>query len=95
MVVAATDPTGRMTRSMEQRAITVRARWDGESGTWWTDGEDIPGLCCQAMTFESLVETVLALAPELLVANGLMPADAGEVPITIIAERHGTARLVA
>ena len=66
---------------METQAFTVRARWDGESGTWWTDGEDIPGLCCQAATFENLVETVLALAPELLVANGLMPADAGEVPI--------------
>jgi hypothetical protein len=57
--------------------------WDGESATWWTDGEDIPGLCCQASTFESLVETVLALAPELLVANGLLPAGAGDVPITV------------
>ena len=66
---------------MGTQAFTVRARWDAESGTWWTDGEDIPGLCCQAATFENLVETVLALAPELLVANGLMPADAGEVPI--------------
>jgi hypothetical protein len=80
---------------MKTQAFTVHARWDGESGSWWTDGEDIPGLCCQAATFESLVETVLALAPELLVANGLMPAGAGDVPITITAERHGTARLVA
>jgi hypothetical protein len=95
MVVATTDPTDWVTRSMETQAFTVRARWDGESRTWWTDGEDIPGLCCQATTFESLVETILGLAPELLVANGLMPADAGDVPITITAERHGTARLVA
>jgi hypothetical protein len=84
-----------MTRGMETRAFAVRARWDGGSCTWWTDGEDIPGLCCQADTFESLVETVVALAPELLVANGFMPADAGDVSITITAERHGTARLVA
>jgi hypothetical protein len=23
---------------------TVHAHWDAESGTWWTDGEDLPGL---------------------------------------------------
>jgi len=43
---------------MSNAAYTVRARWDEESKSWWTDGEDIPGLCCQADSFDELVETV-------------------------------------
>ena len=62
---------------MSSRAYTVRARWDEVSKTWWTDGEDIPGLCCQADSFEELIETVLALAPELLRDNGIEPAGPG------------------
>ena len=54
-------------------SYTVRARWDPVSATWWTDGEDIRGLCCQAETFEGLLEAVLELAPELLRDNGIEP----------------------
>ena len=52
------------------KSITVTAHWDSESGTWWTDGNDVPGLCVQGSTFEELSEAAFALAPELLVANG-------------------------
>ena len=31
----------------------------------------MPGLCCEAATFEELVETMLALVPDLLAANGV------------------------
>jgi hypothetical protein len=41
-----------------------------------TDGEDIPGSTCQAATFEELVDTVFALAPDCLQSNG--DADAGQ-----------------
>ena len=58
---------------MSSRAYKVNARWDEVSKTWWTDGEDIPGLCCQADSFEELIEAVLALAPELLRDNGIEP----------------------
>ena len=45
------------TRMMSSRAYTVRARWDEVSKTWWTEGEDIPGLCCRGwMSFEELIE---------------------------------------
>jgi hypothetical protein len=73
----------------------VRARWDEASQTWWTDGEDIPGLCCQAATFEELAELVFALAPDLLRANGLAPEGAVDIPVSVHAERRGMARLVA
>ena len=36
------------------RSIAVTARWDEESRSWWTDGEDVPGLCCQGHSFEEL-----------------------------------------
>jgi hypothetical protein len=79
---------------MSNAAYTVRARWDEQSKSWWTDGEDIAGLCCQAASFDELVETILALAPDLLRANG-SEAPGGAVEITVTAERHGTAQLAA
>jgi len=79
---------------MPNTAYTVRARWDEESKSWWTDGDDIPGLCCQAASFDELVETILALAPELLGANGIQ-LSGPSVEITVTAERHGKARLAA
>ena len=79
---------------MSNAAYTVRARWDEESRSWWTDGEDIPGLCCQADSFDELVETILALAPDLLRDNGI-GAPGQSVDIAVTAERHATARLTA
>ena len=71
------------------RSITVTARWDPESRTWWTDGEDVPGLCCEGRSFEELSEAVYALAPDLLVANGA--ASAGqELEIVLIGEQRRT-----
>ena len=63
------------------RSITVTARWDAESGTWWTDGEDVPGLCCQGHTFEELSDAVFALAPDLLVDSVREPAHAGTLSL--------------
>ena len=76
------------------RTIAVTARWDHESPTWWTDGEDVRGLCCQGGTFEELADAVFALAPDLLVANG--EATAGEqVEIVLTAEQRKTVEAVA
>jgi hypothetical protein len=59
---------------MANPAYTVRARWDDASKSWWTDGEDIPGLCVQAASFDDLVTAVLELAPEIMRDNGLAAA---------------------
>jgi hypothetical protein len=76
------------------RSIAVTARWDDESSTWWTDGEDVPGLCCQGQTVEELAEAVFALAPDLLVANG--GAHRGErVEIVLTAEQRKTVEAAA
>jgi hypothetical protein len=75
-------------------SYTVRAQWDPASATWWTDGEGIPGLTCQADSFEELVGIVLELAPELLRDNGVGPPGQ-PVDITVVAERHATACIAA
>ena len=76
------------------RSIAVNAHWDEESSTWWTDGEDVPGLCCQGQTVEALAEIVFALAPDLLVANGA--AQRGEkVEIVLTAEQRKTVEAAA
>jgi hypothetical protein len=75
-------------------SYTVHARWDEESRTWWTDGEDIPGLTCQGDTFDELADTVFELGPELLRANRIEPA--GQViDINVVAERHTTTCIAA
>jgi hypothetical protein len=71
------------------RSIAVTARWDDESQTWWTDGDDVPGLCCEGHTFEELSGAVFALAPDLLVANGAA-REGEQVEIVLIAEQRKT-----
>ena len=76
------------------KSITVTARWDAESGTWWTDGEDVSGLCVQGHTFEELSDAVFALAPELLVANGAA-RDGEQVEIVLTAAQRKTVEAAA
>ena len=55
----------------------------------------MPGLATGADTFESLVEKLKVVIPELLEENGLLPAGAAEVPFEITAERTEHAKRVA
>jgi hypothetical protein len=79
---------------MTERTYTVRAEWDGEACVWIATSDDVPGLCCEAGTFEELVDVVLALVPELLAENGVAPPTP-EVTVNVIAERQAVARLTA
>ena len=71
---------------------SVRAEWDGEAGVWVASSDDVPGLATGADTFEELVEKLRVVIPELLEENGLLPADAENVPFAVIAERVEYAR---
>lgn len=51
-------------------SYTVHAHWDPASSTWWTGGEEIPGLTCQADSFEELLNLVLELAPNCCASMG-------------------------
>lgn len=76
------------------KSIAITAQWDPESGTWWTDGEDVPGLCCQGQTYEELSDAVFALAPELLVANGAA-RDGEQIEIVLTVAQRRTVEAVA
>jgi hypothetical protein len=82
------------TTSSSAKLFVVHARWDEESRTWWTDGEDVPGLTCQAATFDELAETVFDLAPELVKINGAAPPGR-TIEVKLVAERRKTTKLVA
>jgi hypothetical protein len=76
------------------KSITVAAHWDEGSSTWWTDGDEVPGLCCEGHSFEELSDAVFALAPDLLIANGA--AQEGEqVEIVLTAEQRKTIKAAA
>jgi hypothetical protein len=81
---------------MAGQPYKVRAEWDDQAGVWIATSEDVPGLCCQEATFEDLVNTVVALVPDLLIANHIVEASQlEEVPVHVIAEHRAVARLVA
>ena len=49
----------------------VKAEWDAEANVWVASSDDVPGLATGADTFESLVEKLKVVIPELLEENGL------------------------
>jgi hypothetical protein len=49
----------------------------------------VPGLCCQGQTVEELSEAVFALAPDLLVTNGVA-GEGEQVEIVLTAEQRKT-----
>jgi uncharacterized protein DUF1902 len=76
------------------KTYTVQAHWDEASRIWWTNGEDIPGLFCEAASFDQLLEIIFDLAPDLMRANEA--ESVGQVvDINVVAERRGTACIAA
>ena len=64
----------------------VRAEWDAGVGVWVGTSDDVPGLVTEAQTIEALDAKLKHIVPELLQANGCMPAD-GQVMIELLARR--------
>ncbi len=73
----------------------VKAEWDSEANIWVASSDDVPGLATGADTFESLVDKLKVVIPELLEENGLLPKGATDVPFAITAERVERAKRVA
>lgn len=81
---------------MRNETYDVRAEWDEDAAVWIATSGDVPGLCCEAQTFEELLDIVVDLVPDLLVANGVLTGtEAAEVPLTATAERRAIARRAA
>ncbi len=69
------------------REFKVNADWDPEASVWVAQSEDVPRLVTEADTIEQLVAKLRVMVPELLEANGALPANVSDVPIRLIAER--------
>ncbi len=68
----------------------VRAEWDDEAAVWVATSDDVPGLVTEAPTLEALDAKLKIMVPELLQANGCMPAD-GRVAVELLARRFSFA----
>lgn len=68
----------------------VRAEWDEEAAVWVATSDDVPGLVTEAQTLEALDTKLRSMVPELLDANGCMPAD-GQVAVELLARRFSVA----
>lgn len=63
------------------RHFIVHAHHDTETGGWWADSDDIPGLITEAPTYDELVDRVIAVMPELCAANNFVIAKGDSVRI--------------
>ena len=68
----------------------VRAEWDDKAAVWVATSDDVPGLVTESQTLEALDAKLKILVPELLEANGCMPAD-GRVAVELLARRFSVA----
>jgi predicted RNase H-like HicB family nuclease len=57
----------------------VKAEWDDEASVWVASSDDVPGLATGADTLEALIDKLKVVIPELLEANGLLPAGAERI----------------
>ena len=48
---------------------SVKIIWSEDSGKWYTDTEDIPGMVLESNSFDALLEKVQLIAPDMLEAN--------------------------
>jgi hypothetical protein len=72
----------------------VNASWDDEAKVWIAASDDVPGLCCEAVTLPELRDAVTALAPGLLLLNGRdVPAEG--VPLDLAIETDETGYLLS
>ena len=53
----------------------VRAEWDADAGVWVASSDDVPGLVTESETLEALQSKIQIMVPELLEANGCLPAN--------------------
>ncbi len=75
------------------KVYKIEALWDGEAKVWVAEGVDVPGLCTEAATMEQLVKKLEVMVPEMLAANGVLPAGQSEVRFELIGKISGIGKL--
>jgi predicted RNase H-like HicB family nuclease len=64
-----------LSNAMEANTYPVQADWDPEANVWVATSGDVPGFVTEAETIEELTARLRTMIPELLEANGLLPAN--------------------
>lgn len=72
----------------------VRSERDAEAAVGVATSDGMPGLIAEAATIEALDAQLKSMVPELLEANGCMPAD-GHAAVELLARRFSVALPVA
>ena len=54
---------------------------------------NVPGLCTEAATIEELMKKLEVMVPEMLEANGVLPAGKGDAPFELTATIRGIGKL--
>ncbi len=54
------------------KVFVIKVNLDNESGVYFISESNVPGLHAEADTLDEMRDTILELAPELLVANGVI-----------------------
>lgn len=69
----------------------VKAHWDEDAKVWWSESDDVPGLCVEAATFEELEQCLAELIPELLILNNIInETDNKSIRFCVLAEKYNT-----
>ena len=65
--------------------IQIDARWDDEAHVWIATSHDAPGLVVEAPSWQSMIDEVRSVLPDLLELDGKSVRD---VSLTFKAETH-------
>ncbi len=65
--------------------IQIDARWDDDAHVWIATSDDAPGLVVEAESWQSMIDEVRAVLPELLELDAVGTRD---VSLTFKAETH-------
>lgn len=87
---------------MAYESIVVKATRDDESGVWFVEHSDLPGLNVEADSLEELVEKLPNVIQDLLEAHDAESGDGDDgeghdrdVPISLVAYAHTRVRVRA
>lgn len=77
---------------MVARTYVVKATWDDEARVWVAVSDDVPGLVAEAEDVPQLVNKLTVLIPELLEANGVIPAAEAHasIPVELVTQARLT-----
>jgi len=67
--------------------IKIKVIWDDEAKVWIATSDDVPGLVTESEDFDTLINKLRVIIPELIEENKLEFGRAGKIKFHIIGER--------